>query len=246
METRRMRRITKPGTSILETSGTFRALDTPPPGAPPKVDAILVPETMTNREFFERYAAPGRVGLVGMTSWIDRRIKKVQRHLNPQGRWSLWSHALLFEGRRLDGEHWVMECDLDISRGFVRLGVQENRIDKYWDDAACPTSAVLDFHLNEDQVDTVLRAGLELLATRTRYSIPKIFGTWIAVRKKELGKRFVKEDDTALYCSAFVRHCFAKIGIDFAPGVIEDNVAPEHLAASPVPHTMYLMRREGK
>ncbi len=220
-------------------------LDLPPPlaTAPAQPRLVLVPEATSNAEFFERHAAPGRIGLVGMTTWVDRSIRRVQRRLTPEGLHSLWSHAFLLQGRRVDGQHWLLESDLDVHGHFVRLGVQENRVDKYHDLGLAPTCAILDFGLEDAQVQTVLTAGLELLATRTRYSIPKALASYVAMRRQQLGRKFTKKDEKSLYCSAFVAHCYGVAGIDLAPGVDPDNTLPELLAATQVPHTMTLLRR---
>src|SRR5882757_7837442 len=126
---------------------------------------------ITNREFIERYAQPGRVGLCGGITKIDSAIRLAQRHLHAERRWSDWSHAFLFEGKRVDGQHWVLESDLQILRKNIQLGVQENRADKYFDEKMFPTLAVLDFGLSETQIATLLREGLELVASRERYSL---------------------------------------------------------------------------
>jgi hypothetical protein len=83
---------------------------------------------LSNRDFLERYASPGRVGLSGGITLVDRAISRAERHLDDQGRWSYRSHAFLFQGPRCDGHHWVIESDLHIARKHIRLGVQENRI----------------------------------------------------------------------------------------------------------------------
>ncbi len=44
------------------------------------------------------------------------------------------SHAFLFEGLRPDGCHWVIESGLQIHRKHIQLSVQENRIEKYFDE----------------------------------------------------------------------------------------------------------------
>ena len=202
-----------------------------------------VPSDWSNAQFFDAYAAPGRVGLVGLASWVDRQIRKSQRRLDVDGQWSLWSHAFLLEGQRLDHKHWLLESDLDLHSHFVRLGVQENRIDKYLDAAEAPTLAILDFGLSADQTTAVLQQGLELLGTRARYSIPQVIGSWLALRKQQLGKRYGRADERAIYCSAFVHHCYAAAGIDLVPGILQDNALPELLWSSPVPHKAWLLSR---
>ena len=81
----------------------------------------------------------------------------------------LWSHAFLFQGKRADGHHWVIESDLQIHRKHIQLGVQENRLAKYHDEGFYTTLAVLDFGLSEAQSAQLIREGLELVASRARY-----------------------------------------------------------------------------
>lgn len=209
----------------------------------PQPAQVLVPAETSNAEFLQRYAAPGRVGLVGLHSFVDRRIRRSQRRLHPDRLWSLWSHAFLFEGERLDGRHWLLESDLSFSGHFLRLGVQENRIDKYFEAEEAPALAVLDFGLDAGQARQVIGAGLDLLGSGTRYSIPKVLGSYVALRRRELGRTFTRADERSLYCSAFVVHCFAAAGLDLVPGVPADNALPELLASSPVPHRTWLLHR---
>src|SRR5438093_4369596 len=138
---------------------------------------------LSNREFLERYARPGCVGLSGGTSLIDRAICRAQRHLDAQENWGAWSHAFLFEGRRADGHHWVIESDLQFHSKHIQLGVQENRVSKYYDEELYTMLAVLDFGLSEADTAALLREGLDLVANRARYSVRELVGTLIAIRK---------------------------------------------------------------
>ena len=146
----------------------------PPPV--PGVEIIEVPG-LTNREFLERHAKPGCVGLSGGVSLVDRVMARAERRLDAERRWSLWSHAFVFQGVRLDGQHWVIESDLGVNKKHIRLGVQENRLAKYFDDELYTTLAVLDFGLPAERTAAVLREGLELVARRTRYSLRELVGT---------------------------------------------------------------------
>ena len=87
---------------------------------------------LSNREFLERYSGAGRIGLSGGTTLIDKAICRAERHLDERERWGSWSHVFLFEGQRPDGHHWVIESDLQVHRKHIQLGVQENRISKYF------------------------------------------------------------------------------------------------------------------
>ena len=200
---------------------------------------------MSNREFIERYAAPGRVGLCGGTTQVDMAIRAAQRHVHAERRWSDWSHAFLFEGRRIDGQHWVLESDLQILRKNIQLGAQENRAEKYFDEKLFPTLAVLDFGLNETQTAALLGEGLDLVANRERYSLRELLGTLAVLKKPELrAKENRLAQKRSEYCSAFVKRLFERLEMDLAPGVALKHTAPEDLAGSPLPHVKYLLLRE--
>ena len=200
---------------------------------------------ISNREFLERHAQPGRVGLCGGSTSVDLVIRRAQRRLHEAGRWSDWSHAFLFEGLRADGRHWVVESDLQILRRHLQLGAQENRIAKYFDEKIFPTLAVLDFGLSAAQVATLLREGLELVANHERYSLREVAGSLVALRRPELrAQENILARERSAYCSAFVQRLFHQAGIDLAPGVAGKNTTPEDLARTPVPHVTYLLQRE--
>jgi len=200
---------------------------------------------MSNREFIELYAAPGRVGLCGGTTRVDAAIRAAQRHVHAERRWSDWSHAFLFEGRRIDGQHWVLESDIQILRKNIQLGAQENRAEKYFDEKMFPTLAVLDFGLTETQTAALLGEGLDLVANRERYSLRELIGTLAVLKKPELrAKENRLAQKRSVYCSAFVKRLFERLEMDLVPGVALKHTAPEDLAGSPLPHVKYLLLRE--
>ena len=200
---------------------------------------------ITNREFIERHARPGCVGLCGGITKVDIAIRRAQRQQHPEHRWSDWSHAFLFEGRRVDGQHWVLESDLQILKKNIQLGAQENRADKYFDEKMFPMLAVLDFGLDEAQAASLLCEGLELVARRERYSLRELVGTLIALRKPELrAQENLLARERSVYCSAFVKQLFLKADIDLVPGVAGKNTTPEDVARTAVPHITYLLQRE--
>lgn len=200
---------------------------------------------ISNREFIERYAAPGRVGLCGGTTRVDVAIRAAQRHVHAERRWSDWSHAFLFEGRRIDGQHWVLESDIQILRKNIQLGAQENRAEKYFDDEMYPALAILDFGLSEAQAAALVCEGLDLVARRERYSLRELVGTLAVLKKPELrAKENRLAQERSVYCSAFVKRLFARLEIDLVPGVAVKNTAPEDIAGSPLPHVKYLLLRE--
>ncbi len=204
----------------------------------------IVVTGLSNSEFLQRYAMPGRIGLSGGISFIDKVITRAERHVDAEERWSLWSHAFLFEGQRHDGHHWVIESDLQIDRKHIRLGVQENRVSKYHDEQLYSTLAVLDFGLSEAQVSHLLREGLELVASRARYSLRELLGTIIALRHPQLrGRDNLLARESSMYCSAFVQHLFHKLDLDLAPGIHCKNTTPEDISRTLVPHVTYLLQR---
>jgi hypothetical protein len=200
---------------------------------------------LSNREFIERYAQPGCIGLCGGITRIDLAIRLAQRHLHAENRWSDWSHAFLFEGKRVDGQHWVLESDIQILRRNIQLGVQENRADKYFDEKMFPTLAVLDFGLDEGQVAALLRAGLDLVARHERYSLRELIGTLLVLKKPELRAQENRlAQERSVYCSALVKRLYQEAGLDIVPGVSGKNTAPHDIATSPLPHLKYLLLRE--
>ncbi|HSH92740.1 MAG TPA: hypothetical protein VK968_01195, partial [Roseimicrobium sp.] len=190
----------------------------------------IVVTGMSNREFIERYAAPGRVGLCGGATRLDMAIRAAQRHVHAERRWSDWSHAFLFEGRRIDGRHWVLESDIQILKKNIQLGAQENRAEKYFDEKQFPSLAVLDFGLNEAQIAALLGEGLDLVANRERYSLRELVGTLAVLKKPELRAQENRlAQKRSVYCSAFVKRLFEKLEINLVPGVALKHTAPEDL-----------------
>jgi hypothetical protein len=199
----------------------------------------------SNEAFLLRHAAPARIGLCAGGDGISKLIRKAQAPLTDDGHRSLWSHAFLFSERRSDGQWWVLESDLDLRHRQMRLGVQENRLSRYFDADAFPNIAVLDFGLDEAQTRQVLTAGLDLLSGLTHYSLSELVGTMLAMystRLRQRGNLLAKEG--ALYCSAMVQHCYAAAGIDLLPGVGGKNLAPHDIADSPLPHTAHRLIRD--
>src|SRR5215470_7775501 len=115
------------------------------------MNEIRVISGLSNREFLETHARAGRIGLSGGNTAIDKAIARAERHVTRTGEASLWTHAFLFQGQRPDGHHWVIESDLQVDRRHIRLGVQENRITKYFDETLYTRLAILDFQLTDAQ-----------------------------------------------------------------------------------------------
>lgn len=191
----------------------------------------------SNRDFLLAHAAPARIGLAGGAHPIDRTIRKAQRTLTTDAAGSAWSHAFLLGEKRSDDHWWVLESDLDVRHKQVRLGAQENRLAKYFDADAWPNLAVLDFGLDVAQSTRVLASALDLLANATRYSLRELVGTLLALARPDLRAREnLLAREGSLYCSAFVQHCYASIGIEFVPGVSAKNTTPHDIAATLWPH----------
>ncbi len=208
--------------------------------------AMLTPQTMagiSNREFMHTYAAPGRIGLAGGADVVSRLIEFAQRGLSEEREASLWSHAFLFQGTRHDGHHWVFESDLEIHRKNIRLGVQENRIEKFCCEKSYPSLAVLDLGLGGDEVSAVMREALEMVAGRIRYSLRELMGTLIALRRPALrAKPNPMARSQSVFCSAFVTHVLRKVGIDPVPGLDVKHTAPEDLFRSPRATGIWLLQ----
>jgi hypothetical protein len=199
---------------------------------------------LSNRDFLESHAQSGRVGLVGGTTLIEKVIRKAERHIDENERRSLWSHAMLFEGKRADGHHWVIESDLQIHRKHIQLGVQENRISKYYDEEAFPNLAVLDFGLNDSQSQAVLSEGLRMVALHAVYSLRELLGTAFALRHPRFrSRRNLLARRKSMYCSGFVQYVFTRAGIDLAPGIHASHGTPEDISRTPVPHATYVLQR---
>ena len=214
-------------------------------GNRPAVPEIVIERGISNRDFLERHALAGRVGLSTGVSLVDRAITRAERHLDAEGRWGGWSHAFIFEGPRADGQHWVIESDLQFHRRHYRLGVQENRIAKYGNEEVYTGLAVLDFGLTAEQTRALLTEALELVAAHTRYSIRELWGTLVALHQPHLrAQENLLARDNSFFCSAFVLHLFRRAGLDLTPGLDVKNATPEDLIRSVVPHRTWLLVRE--
>ncbi len=201
-------------------------------------------DKLTNEEFFKKHAAPGRVGLVGGSALIDKAIRKLQNPLVKDGGESLWSHAFLFSEKRIDECQWVIESDLDFRHKQTRLGVQENRINKYYDEKLFPNVAVLDFDLSDKKTKLVLTGALSLLSELTKYSVRELAGTLLAIYNPTLrSKKNLLSLNNTFYCSAMVQHCYSKAGIIFSEDIDIKNMTPEDIASTGIPHKRHVLTR---
>lgn len=185
---------------------------------------------MTNEEFFEKHAGDGMVGLIGGTYFIDDTIKKVQRRITPDKKNSPFSHAFIIGEKRKDGKRWIIESDLEFHTRQMKIGVQENRIDKYFNEETFPNVAVLDFKMSREHTDLILKESLELVANRAAYSIREALGILISFGndvKRKTENKFSREN--AFVCSTFVQHLYARTGIHFCRGVSLSNITPDDI-----------------
>ena len=201
-------------------------------------------QDLRNQELFAAHAKPGVVGLAGGAHFIDRTIRKVQRHWRADTPRSLYSHAFICSGVRADGQHWLIESDLEIHHKQIRLGVQENRAAKYFSAADYPNLTLLDFNLSVGQTTAVMTSALDLLAGSATYSLRELLGTLIALQRPTLRSRDnLLSREGAVYCSAMVQHCFQPISIEFASGVSVKNTTPQDIAATTTGHQRYSVLR---
>jgi hypothetical protein len=211
----------------------------------PAENQTIIVRGLSNREFLDKYAHPGRIGLSGGISPVDMAICRAERHLSEKKQWGTWTHAFLFQGTRADGHHWIIESNMEFHRRNVRVGAQENRVTKFHDENSYTTLAVLDFGLTDAQVKRLISEGLEFVATQARYSMRELLGTLFALRHQDLRTQDnVMARERSMFCSAFVHTLFRKTGIDLAPGVHEKNTTPEDISLTSVPHTTYLLERQ--
>ena len=200
-------------------------------------------QTLSNKEFIEQYATPGCIGLIGADTPIDNSIKKMQKYITADGKQSLWSHAFIFSDKRRDGHWWLIESDLEFHRKQMKLGVMENRAEKYFDEKHFPNIAILDFGLNETQQNAVIGEGLNLVHAKTQYSIREVFGVLYAfLNKKDRSKENKLAQENSLFCSAFVQHCYKTIDLVFSPNISEKHLAPQDIVNTKIPHKLLVMQ----
>ena len=193
---------------------------------------------MSNQEFFEKFCIPGNIVLVGGSAFIDRSIKKAQKKITKNKKESLFSHAFVISNKRIDGKWWLIESDLEIHTKQIKLGVQENRIEKYYDEKMFPNVAILDFKLSENQIELILKEALDIVANRAKYSLREILGMLLSLKNETARKsknKFTQEN--SFVCSAFVQHCYLKAEINFNNSVSLKNITPEDIYSTEVFHT---------
>ncbi len=207
--------------------------------------ARIVTRGMSNSEFFERHAAAGRVGLVGGPDLVQRAIQEAQRKRTEHGSRSLYGHAFLCQGRRVDGKHWVLESDIDVRRARAQIGVQENRISKYTNDAAYPHVALLDFGLTDTDTVKMLSVGLDLVDRRAGSSLREVLSAQLGLKQPRPHGSSTRlgRGARAMVCAALVAHLFHAVGVELVRGMDAKLATPEDLASTHVRHTVYELLR---
>ena len=192
-------------------------------------------------EFFTTHYKPGIIGIVGTKGTIGEAIREAQKAVTTDGKASLWSHCFIVEDLRLDRRGaggmkskspYIFESDLkvDVFKSQLRNGAQENWIGKYCREKV-EHAAIIDFGLSEDGRDNVLATALQLVDEQVLYPIHELLGTWWAIITKKEWRENPVDDPHAMYCSAFVRHCYKEAGADFLSGKVSiSNTTPEHIA----------------
>ncbi len=195
---------------------------------------------MTNQAFFEQHAKPGTIALIGGSDLVDRTIQKAQKLITQTGQNSFFSHAFIVGEKRSDDQLWIIESDIVVNRKQVNMGVQENRLSKYYEDEAYPNVALLDFNLSSKQVKTVIAEALCLVADRANYSINEVLGVLIAFTSNRLRQRKnLMANDKSFFCSAMVQHCYSTINFLFQEEVSSKHLTPEEIYRTPLAHQVH-------
>lgn len=196
-------------------------------------------------DFFSTNYRPALVALIGTSDPIGLAIREAQCLITTDGNASLWSHCFILGDLRLDRRGagnsitkspYIFESDLKVNlfQPQVRNGAQENWVGK-WCTKKVDHAALIDFGLSDEGKDAVLGTALQLIDEQTLYPIQELLGTWWAIIA---GKQWLPNplnDPHAMYCSAFVRHCYQQAAIDFLGNEIHvSNTAPENIAQAGV------------
>jgi hypothetical protein len=192
-------------------------------------------------EFFTTNYKPGIIGIVGAKGMIGMATREAQKAVTTDGKASLWSHCFILGDLRFDRRGpgganskspYIFESDLKINlfKAQLRNGAQENWIGK-WCREDVENVAVIDFGLTGDQKDNILATALQLVDEQVLYPIHELLGTWWAIIARKQWLPNPLDDPHAMYCSAFVRHCYKEAGKDFiGPEVSISNTTPEDIA----------------
>lgn len=156
----------------------------------------------------------------------------------------MFSHAFIISEKRLDNHWWVIESDIEFHKKQIKLGVQENRIEKYFNETEYPNIAILNFNLNSTQTQLVLNEALNMVANRANYSLREIFGVLLSfTNTKERNKQNKFEQENSFICSSLVAHCYQTVNIDFNAAVSLKNTTPEDIYATTIPNSKHELIR---
>jgi len=196
-------------------------------------------------KFFTGHYRPGAIGLVGTKDTIGLAIREAQRVQTKDKKPSLWSHCFIMGELRPDRRGpqgskskspYIFESDLKVNlfKPQLRNGAQENWIGK-WCRETVENAAVIDFGLSEEEKEHLLATALQLVDEQVLYPIQELLGTWWAIIMRKEWQPNPLDDPHAMYCSAFVRHCYKEAGRDFIGQKISvSNTTPEHIAQASI------------
>ena len=190
--------------------------------------------------FFTDHYKPEIIGIVGTKHTIGLAIREAQKAVTVDREASLWSHCFIFGDLRLDRRGkggkksrspYIFESDLKVNvfKPQLRNGAQENWVGKHCREVV-ENAGVIDFGLSEDVIENILATALQLVDEQVLYPIQELLGTWWAIITNREWLPNPVDDRHAMYCSAFVRHCYKKAGADFLKRVSVSNTTPEHIA----------------
>ena len=191
--------------------------------------------------FFMDNYRPASIGLVGTRDPVGLAIRQSLRALREDGKPSSWSHCFLLGDLRWDRRGpqrgksrslYIFESDIQISLYYPQLrnGAQESWVGK-WCTERVENAAVVDFELTEAEREDVLSFALQLVDEQAYYPLQELIGTWWSIISKRQWQPNWLDDPHALYCSAFVRHCYREAGKDFGGAEVSlSNTTPEDIA----------------
>lgn len=192
-------------------------------------------------EWLQGHWRRGRVVVCGDRTLVGKAVRFGQRALTRDGGDSRWSHTYVMGDVRADRRGsegavtrspYLFESDFDVNpaKRQLKSGAQESWLGK-WCHAEVEHVAVLDLDLDDATADAVCATALQLVTEQVRYPLAGVLETWVAVARGQVWRENPRHSRNAMYCSAFVRHCWRAAGRDFVGDDIAlSNTAPEHLA----------------
>jgi hypothetical protein len=189
--------------------------------------------------FIEKYYAPARVCLVGLTDPLYELVRIGQASLTSDHAPSKWNHSFLLGERR--GWFWrkqttILESDYHFSfrEAHFISGPRESVLQKWCKDSI-EYACVLGMLLTAKEEQKVLAKASEIVHDkRYRYPVEGLFGTLWAIWTGALHKRNVFDTKFGIQCSTYVRLCYQAIGKDPLAESTDDisHTSPERLSQS--------------